>query len=83
MDGSACNSTTGDCPAGCDDGDPDGYMWRGAWGGPGCQVGKCQHVVTCGEEPGAGLAAKWVIVSNGYTWSGAWDGPGCQVGKCQ
>ena len=21
----------------------NGYMWRGAWGGPGCQVGKCQQ----------------------------------------
>ena len=40
-------------------------------------------MVTCGEEPGAGLAAKWVSVSNGYMWRGAWGGPGCQVGKCQ
>ena len=39
-------------------------------------------MVTCGEEPGAGLAAKWVSVSNGYMWRGAWGGPGCQVGKC-
>ena len=38
-----CDSSTGDCPAGCDDGDPDDYMWRGAWSGPGCQVGKCQQ----------------------------------------
>ena len=21
----------------------NGYMWRGAWSGPGCQVGKCQQ----------------------------------------
>ena len=21
----------------------NGYMWRGAWGGSGCQVGKCQQ----------------------------------------
>ena len=27
--------------------------------------------VTCGEEPGAGLAAKWVSVSNGYMWTEA------------
>ena len=40
-------------------------------------------MVTCGEEPGAGLAAKWVSVSNGYMWRGAWGGHGCQVGKCQ
>ena len=20
----------------------NGYRWRGGWGGPGCQVGKCQ-----------------------------------------
>ena len=40
-------------------------------------------MVTCGQEPGAGLAAKWVSVSHGYMWRGAWGGPGCQVGKCQ
>ena len=40
-------------------------------------------IVTCGEEPGVGLAAKWASVSNGYRWRGAWSGPGCQVGKCQ
>ena len=39
--------------------------------------------VTGGEEPGAGLAAKWVSVSNGYMWRGAWGGPSWQVGKCQ
>ena len=40
-------------------------------------------MVTCGEEPGVGLAAKWVSVSNGYMWREAWSGSGCQVGKCQ
>ena len=40
-------------------------------------------MVTCGEEPGVGLAAEWVSVSNGYMWRGAWNGPGCQVGNCQ
>ena len=61
----------------------NGYMWRGAWSGPGCQVGKCQQWSHCGEGPGARLAAKWVSVSNGHMWRGAWGGPGCQVGKCQ
>ena len=37
-------------------------------------------MVTCGGEPGEGLAAKWVSVSIGYMWRGAWGGPGCQVG---
>ena len=40
-------------------------------------------MVTCGEEPGVGLAAKWVSISNGYMWRGTWGGSGCQVGKCQ
>ena len=35
------------------------------------------------EEPGAGLAAKWVSVSNGHMWRGASGGPVCQVGKFQ
>ena len=36
--------------------------------------------LTCGEEPGAGQAVKWVSVSNGYMWRGGWGRPGCQVG---
>ena len=32
-------------------------------------------MITCGEEPGVDLAAKWVSVSNGYMWRGAWGGP--------
>ena len=36
-------------------------------------------MVTCGEEPGAGLAAKWVSVSNGYMWSGEEPGAGLAV----
>ena len=39
-------------------------------------------MVTCGEEPGVGLAARWVSVSNGYMWRTALGGRGCQVGKC-
>ena len=37
-------------------------------------------MVTCGEDSGAGLAAKWVSVDNGYMWKGPWDRPDCQVG---
>ena len=33
--------------------------------------------VMCGADPGAGLAAKWVSVSNGYMWIGDWVGPDC------
>ena len=62
MNATVCDSTTGDCPTGCDDGDPNGYMWRGAWGGPGCQVGKCQQLLHV--ERGL-MWAKWVSVSNG------------------
>ena len=34
-----CDVDNGYCANGCDDGDPDGYLWRGAWHGPGCQIG--------------------------------------------
>ena len=40
-------------------------------------------MVKCGEEPGAGLAAKWVSVSNGYMWSEVWGGTGYEVDKNQ
>ena len=37
-------------------------------------------MATCGEEPEAGLAAKWVSISNCYMKIGASGRPGRQVG---
>ena len=49
-----CTDYNGDCGVntnnlesydqGCDDGSPEGFLWKGLWHGPGCQIGKQRTV---------------------------------------